>query len=200
MNRRVIMARARSGLEIDEIALRVVKLAQPDMLTRLGPFDMQRFFDNKLEALTNVTPDYRELNFNAHGFTDMNEMECVISKAISDDASQIRFLRSTQAHESGHCFIHVPEFKRRKESLRFIHDTEHVTLRLHREDEVKIFRNPEWQAWRFAGALLMPASSVQMAMDENYSAYDMGEVFEVNIPFVWTRLRALKLDHKVKAF
>lgn len=142
-------------------------------------------------------PDYRrDLPSGIYGYTDSDRMESVISSDLLDapSESQMRYARSTIAHESGHALIHVPEFRRKKASLRSIHDKEHISLRLHRQADVKVFMNPEWQAWRFAGALLMPAPTFRAAIREGLDEFDLSELFNVNPAFVRSRLRALKLE------
>jgi Zn-dependent peptidase ImmA (M78 family) len=97
------------------------------------------------------------------------------------------------AHETGHAVIHVPEFRMKRALLRSIHDKKHPSLRLHREANVKIYMNPEWQAWRFAGAILMPARTFILAVREGLNEKNLANAFMVNPAFVRTRARALKI-------
>jgi Zn-dependent peptidase ImmA (M78 family) len=87
----------------------------------------------------------------------------------------------------------VPEFRRRKEMLKLIHDSEDVSLRMFRKDQIRAYEDPEWQAWRFAKALLMPAVTVRMAVGAGISHNEMSLAFQVSVPFVRSRLRDLKL-------
>lgn len=197
MPRKVVLATARSGRDIDAHAERIIRAFQPEVLGKIESFDVERFFDCVLEKLTKVKPDFRELSYGVHGYTDITLMECVISRELADDELQRRFLRSTEAHEIGHCIQHVPEFRLRRDMMRFIQCDEQVTLRMHREDTIPVYRNPEWQAWRFAGALLMNTSSVMTAILAGYSVLDMSEAFDVHPAFAITRLRGLKVLDKV---
>lgn len=188
------MARARSGAEIEGLALYIVKRYQPEVLQTPMAFDVERFFECELEEITGVDTDYRQLNPGIHGFTNSESMECVISLELADDPSQHFFCRSTISHEIGHAIQHVPEFRKRKELLKSIHDAQHVPLTLYRESDIPLYCNPEWQAWRFAGALLMPAPTMRLAMEECRDVISMSRLFQVNPAFVKTRLRVLKIS------
>ena len=69
-------------------------------------------------------------------------------------------------------------------------------MRLCREEEIPLYMNPEWQAWSFAGAILMPATEVQKSLTKGYNISDLSERFRVNPAFVKSRLRKLKLRAK----
>lgn len=199
MARHVVKATGRSGKQIDFMALSVVKEYQSEMLADPQPFQVEKFFELELPSFRSITTDYQELGGNIHAYTDIDEMVCVVATQLVENPSQRQFLRSTLSHEIGHCHIHVPEFRLRKAMAKFIHDKDHQTLRLHREEFVRIFENPEWQAWRYAGALMMPGPSVMAAYNRGYSIMDMCTIYDLNRPFVETRLRALGLADKVKA-
>jgi hypothetical protein len=70
--------------------------------------------------------------------------------------------------------MHVSEIRKRKELIRFIHDKDHE-VRLFRETEIPVYRNPEWQAWRFSGALFMPEETIRMAIEEGYNVMDISQ-------------------------
>jgi Zn-dependent peptidase ImmA (M78 family) len=193
--RRVVIANPRSGAEIDEIALRIIQKFQPKVLDKPTPFEIELFFECSLESISGVNSDYKELPSGIYGYTDSDAMESVISSELMDDPFQIRFCRSTMAHEVGHVLIHVPEFRCKKALLRSIHDKRHVSLRLYREVDVPVFKNPEWQAWRFAGALLMPAPTFISAVKDGLDERELSRLFQVNPAFVRTRLSALKIKY-----
>lgn len=194
MSQRVPLASPRSGKKIDEIALRILKKFQPGALSKPTPFEIERFFECELEGICGVRPDYRQdLPFGIYGYTDSEEMVSVISSELMDDPCQLRFARSTMAHETGHALIHVPEFRLKRALLRSIHNKKHVSLRLHREANVKIYMNPEWQAWRFAGAILMPADTFILGVKEGLGERGLADAFMVNPAFVRARARALRI-------
>ncbi|NUO10433.1 MAG: ImmA/IrrE family metallo-endopeptidase [Candidatus Brocadia sp.] len=86
--------------------------------------------------------------------------------------------------------MHVPDYRNAKAVLRSVNDKEHI-LRAYREEDLKPYMNPEWQAWRFAGALLMPAQAVKEAIRRGYSIGEMSKRFGVNPAFVISRIKAL---------
>lgn len=94
------------------------------------------------------------------------------------------------AHEIGHAILHVSDYKRAKAILKSIHNKDHI-LRMYYEKELKPYMNPEWQAWRFAGALLMPAPAIKEATMEGNGIYNMSQRFGVNSAFVKSRLKTL---------
>lgn len=193
MARKLVVANPRKGLDIDATAFNIIKRFQPKALIEPIPFNIEEFFEFDLEKISGVKTDYRMLPSGIHGVTDSDKKMSIISSDLMDDVFKIKFTRSTMAHEAGHVLIHVPEFRLKKALLNSIHDDEHSSLRLYREDAIPIFRNPEWQAWRFAGALLMPATTFKSAIQQGYSEYDLSEAFQVNPAFVRTRMRALKI-------
>ena len=137
-------------------------------------FDIERFFECELEGITGVNPDYKELANGVYGYTDSESMECVISLDLIEDKYQSFFCRSTMGHETAHAIMHVSEIRKRKELIRFIHDKDHE-VRLFRETEIPVYRNPEWQAWRFSGALFMPEETIRMAIEEGYNVMDISQ-------------------------
>lgn len=193
MSRRVVLANPRKGVDIDNIALNIIRRFQPEILDQPAPFDIERFFDCELERITGVEPDYRELPPGIYGYTDSDEMVSVMSIDLMEDHSQKYFCRSTMAHETSHSVIHVPEFRLKKAMLRSIHDKQHVSLRMYRAENVPVYKNPEWQAWRLAGALLMPEATIRPFFQEGLGIQEMSDIFEVNPAFVRSRLKALKL-------
>lgn len=201
MARQIILAKPRSNAEIEAIALGFVKKYQPNVLEGgPKPFDILKFFDCYMERDYGVSSDYAITPTNAHAYTDINDMKAVVSSTLIDDDSQETFLRATVSHEVGHVVLHVEEFRKMKKLLRFMHDDDNIKLRLYREDQVVLYRNPEWQAWRFAGAVMMPASVVYSAAKEGVGSYRMSALFNVSHAFLMTRLRALKLTDQVELF
>jgi len=201
VNHSVPIAKARSGKEIDALALNLVKAFQPEVLRKVMAFDVERFFDCELKTQTGVEPVYRPLGERLLGYTSIIDMECVICSKLVDEAKDDvdrRVLRATQAHEIGHCHLHVEEFRRNRDFSRFQHDDQQAFLQLHNQEEIKVYRNPEWQAWRFAGALLMPECTIRLAVSNNWSIKMMSWGFDVNPAFVKVRLDDLKIPTDVK--
>ena len=194
MSRKIVAAAARSANQIEEMALVIIRAVQPTALRGPEPFDVESFFEFHMEELTGVKPDYRELPNGIHGYTDSDANESIVCSDLMDDPLKERFARSTMAHEAGHAVIHVPEFKLKRAILRSVHDDKHASLRLYRQEEVPLYCNPEWQAWRFAGALLMPEKIFRRAVEMGVSERVLVDTFNVNPAFVRSRAKALKLQ------
>lgn len=201
MSHSVPLVAARKGREIDEIAFGIIAAFQPDAVKMVSKFDVELFFDCELEKQTGVKPDYLPLGKGLEGYTDSEKMECIICSELteySDDQMKRRRLRATLAHEIGHCFLHVEELRRNRTQFRFHHDNR-ASFELYAQETIKTYRNPEWQAWRFAGAMLMPECCFRVAVDRGWTKKMMSRAFDVNPAFVDVRLRDLKVPNRVKA-
>lgn len=66
------------------------------------------------------------------------------------------------------------------------------------QEEIKAYVNPEWQAWRFAGALLMPECRVRAAVDKRWTKKMIRLAFDVNPSFLDVRLRDLKIPNRIR--
>lgn len=192
MSRHLVPAKPRSSANIDSLALNIVQKYQSGMLNNEERFDIERFFDCDLEGLTKVKTGYRLLESGIHGYTDSEDMISIISVDLMDDPWEEFFCRSTMAHETGHAILHVWDYRRKKAILKSIHDENH-TLRNYREEEIITYKNPEWQAWRFAGALLMPEPAFREAVVDGLGKRDLSQRFGVNPAFIKSRAKALKI-------
>jgi hypothetical protein len=200
MSHSVTLVSPRSAREIDDLALGLITSFQPIALKSVSKFDIERFFDCELESLTGVEPVYRSLGKGLDGYTDSEEMKCVICTELTDYGNSEmlrRRLRATIAHETGHCFLHVEDARRARTRLKFLHDKS-ASLELHQQEDLRAYENPEWQAWRFAGALLMPECCVRLAVDNNWSIQMMARGFDVNPAFIKVRLAALKILKRIR--
>jgi len=193
LTRRLVPANPRSNAKIETLALNLIRCYQPAVLSHGEQFDIERFFDVYLEELTGVETDYQRLEVGIYGYTDSDEMVCVISQDLAEDPWSKYFYRSTMAHETGHALMHVSDYRQKKAIIRSIHKKDHGNLRTYRESDIVLYRNPEWQAWRFAGALLMPAPAFEEAVRSGVTERDLSQRFGVNPKFVKTRLKSLKL-------
>jgi hypothetical protein len=201
MSHSVTKVRARSAKEIDELAFSIIVSFQPDAAKMVTKFDVERFFDCELEYRTGIEPVYLPLGRGLDGYTDSAEMKCVVCSELaqygSDDV-QRRRLRATLAHEIGHCYLHVKDARRFRKKYQFLQDGS-VSLEVYARSEVKVYEDPEWQAWRFAGALLMPECCVRAAVIGKWTRKMMSRAFDVNPSFVEVRLRDLKIPDSVRA-
>jgi Zn-dependent peptidase ImmA (M78 family) len=184
-----------SGAQIDRIALGIIRDFQPDVLSGDVPFDIERFVDNMLEDQTGVEPDYRsDLPEGIYGITDSEKNAMLINAALADDLSQERFLRSTLGHETGHCFIHVPRLRLYQQNRIFTQTkADDGGVKLYRKDDIPLYMNPEWQAYRFSGALLVPERPLRIMLEKGEPLSNIAERFNVHMAFLRSRLKALKI-------
>lgn len=185
-----------SGEQLDALAATIVRDIQPDVLKGLGAFDVEAFFDLHLERLTGMECGYsNDLPAWVYGATDVGTNKVEINGTLADSPGGVRFLRSTIAHESGHGVVHAPRLRSLCLTQRFVQEKESLT-RLNRNASIPIYLNPEWQAHRFAGGLLMPSDVVRQMVRRGASTADLVEHFDVNPSFVRSRLKGLKLFTK----
>jgi hypothetical protein len=202
MSHSVPLVTARSGKEIDGIAYKLVEAFQPQAVRMLTWFDVERYMEFELKKRTGMEPVYRLLGGGLEGFISIEKMLCVICENAANhggDDVKRRRLRATQAHEVGHCHLHVEEFRRTQATLELRHDKRHSETYLYWQEESKVYHNPEWQAWRFAGALLMPEPCVRRAVDCEWTLQTMSRAFDVNPAFVQVRLHDLQITKRVKS-
>jgi hypothetical protein len=193
MGGKIVPARARSGAEIDLIAFKIIKITQPEVLQEPQPFRVEEFFEFDMEDMTGIRTNYDHLPPGIHGVTDSERMTSSVEIGLLSDSNQLEFARSTIAHECGHGVIHVPEFRSMKQVLRSIQDTDDVQLKMYRKEQVPVYRNPEWQAHRFAGALLVPETTLRTAWVKCQDVNRLAQIYQVYPAFMRSRLRALKL-------
>jgi len=174
--------------------LEIVRQFQPSVLSGREAFDIERFFDCELERLTGVSTDYQHLECGIYGYTDSERMECVMSLDLMKASAQNDryFCRSTMAHEIGHAVLHVRDYRQKKEILKSLNKKNHE-LKMYREQEIIVYRNPEWQAFKFAAALLMPDPGFRAAVAEGIGERELSKRFQVNPAFVRSRMKALKI-------
>jgi len=184
LDEKVPEVRPRSFSEIESIATAVLEALAPEMLIEPMALDIAELIDYKLG----------DLGIWVHpvSFAEMpdNEADTTVKR---DGESQIRILyefwddlfnggpnarrpRATIAHELGHAILHRREFQGwREQAAR----DETFTLARKARREIPAFKEPEWQAWAFAGSLLMPWSTLQWfdrkALAEIVDCYQVSE-------------------------
>lgn len=183
-----------SGTQIESIATSVILSYQPEVLKGSIPFDVHRFVDIRLEDITGIEPVYSdELPPEIFGITDSAEKKMIIQAEIAEDPLNEKFFRSTLAHETGHCFLHVTQLQG-IDKVQIFKQGKGEGIHLYRKnDAIPLYCNPEWQAWRFAGALLVPETPLKKMIADGICLTEIAEVFNVNMAFLRSRLKALKL-------
>ena len=197
----ILKARPRSGQEIEKIAYEVVKAYSPDAVKFTISFDVEGFFEFELEDKTGIEAIYKWLPEGLEGYTDSVNMRCYAATQLAEYGDcQItkRRLRATIAHEIGHCFLHVEDAKRNQDfQKKFLNDKKSSIKTYHPQDVV-IYRNPEWQAWRFASAMLMPENCFRTAVERNFTKKQLRRAFDVNQAFIEVRLKELRISKQLR--
>jgi hypothetical protein len=196
----ILKARPRSGQEIEKIAHKVIESFQPDAVKFTISFDVEGFFEFELEDQTGIEAIYKWLPQGIDGYTDSQNKQCYVATQLYEYGEcQVtkRRLRATLAHEIGHCFLHVEEARQNLEFQQKFTNDKKSSLRTYRPQDVKVYRNPEWQAWRFASAMLMPENCFRTAVERNFTKKMLKRAFDVNPAFIEVRLKELKITKHV---
>lgn len=195
MNQPVMKADPLSRRKIESKAEKVLKDFNPDALTELLPLDIEKMFELYIPKRFNVSTGYEELSFGIQGYTDPNNLRSAVSVQLvdSDDTATLRFGRSTVGHEIGHIALHAHQFRRKNSELKFFHDASHSKQILFRQEEVKTYENPEWQAWAFCKALFLPENLCYEAVEEGMNIRQIADRVNLNPAFVEVRLKNLRL-------
>lgn len=186
--------RPRKAVEIEAAAESLIRRFQPKVLEELLRFDVERFFEDELEADTGIRAGGRELPKGMDGVTDAANMHSYIADHLysyKDRVEKHRRLRSTIAHELGHCYLHVQDSRNNTNYLNRFENSGSDNVEMFDESDLAVYENPEWQAWRFASALLMPEKCFRRAFEVNWKKRMILNTFEVNPSFMAVRMRQL---------
>ena len=149
--------RPRSGQTIERAAFNIVADFSPTTLSAEVSFPVFEFCEFALEDATGVVFGVEDLPPGVEGRFEGNSL--IIDSNVYEEAQEHDGrARFTLAHEVGHCVLHASE-------LRTLNHPSQSFVQLHRRKSIPAYRDPEWQANRFAGALLMPWQAV-LAIDE----------------------------------
>ncbi len=123
--------------------------------------------------------------------TEKDETHILIQQSLwhelLDGGRAANRARATLAHELGHAILHVPILRRRMS----LPNAETLLNRKMRRDEIPPYRDPEWQAWAFAGNFLAPRAAI-LASGEN-TVQALADRFEVSGSMMRSHLKRLKL-------
>lgn len=181
---------------IEKKAEEILRRYYPTVFTAPSSTPVDNFFEFIIPEFDCIKTSYTNLNMlgiAAECYTNATQKISIIDESLANDFTPWgrRRFRATVGHESGHCILHVP-LCRWQASLQVIGKG------MHRErSTMKVFEDPEWQAWRFAHAFCMPARTVIKAVNkwgtgpEGINA--LVETFDMNPAFVRTRLKMLKI-------
>jgi hypothetical protein len=153
-----------SGAEAERWAEQIVRRFRPDLLERPGEFPSHEFYEYHLVEEYGLNTGVAELPFGVEGITYPNgkvRIATHVYEALCD--GDVGRAKLTPVHESIHGIVHL----RMLRSLG-CHLIEGDGLQgvLHRREDLKVYEDPEWQANRIAGAVLMPRQAMRTLIRE----------------------------------
>ena len=179
---------------IEELGRCFLDQLSPATLKKPQALDVLHLADRTLPQFgIHVCPASREEIGNRAGATDPQgdgEICILVSEdvwdALEEPAPASHFARTTACHEIGHAVLHVPALRRRlllKDAL----------SRIQRRN-LRAYEDPEWQAWMFAGAILMPSVTLRMLQGQHKSLTPdlVGQTYEISDKMAQSHLRRLK--------
>jgi hypothetical protein len=178
---------------IEELGRCFLEQLAPEMLEEPRSLDVLHLADTPLPKFgINVYPATRAEIGDMVGATDPigdAEIDILVSEEIWDALEQpapvSHYARSTVCHEVGHAVLHVPVLRRR-----LLHSN---ALPRMQRGKLKAYEDPEWQAWTFAGAILMPSEALRM-LQAKYKVLTpeiVADVFEVSTKMARSYMRKL---------
>jgi hypothetical protein len=180
---------------IGELGRCFLEQLAPEVLILPQPLDVLDIAENRLQRFgIHVCPASREEIGDRDGATDpqgSGEITILVSEevwdALGENAPRSHYARSTVCHEIGHALIHVPVLRKRML-------LSNVLARARRRD-LRAYNDPEWQAWAFAGAILMPTTTLSMLQHQHgqLSAELVSQTYAVSWAMAFKHLKRLKL-------
>lgn len=184
-----------SRAEIEEMASTLLLDYQPDGFKGKEPVDVEKLYEFYVPSQFGIVTGFTDLTPigpGILGYTDAATKTSFVDKTLSDaqDLATIRRFRSTVAHEISHCIHHVPILQVFRSICKSGDESG-----LYRVDRTRIkpYKNPEWQAWESARAILMPKKLILRYIEKGYSVKTMADLFDVNPRFMEVRLDTLKI-------
>lgn len=184
-----------STATVEEIGRCFLDQLVPVTLSKPQPLDVLGLVDKCLPRFgIHVCPASREEIGDRHGATDpwgSEEINILIDEKIWDDLEldvpNSHFAKTTVCHEIGHAVLHVPVLRRK-----LLIDK--VLARIQRK-RLRAYEDPEWQAWMFAGSILIPSVTLRMLQEQHnqLTADLVGNVYGVSSSMAQSHLQRLKL-------
>jgi len=179
---------------IEELGRCFLDQLAPEMLATPQPLNVLELVDTRLPKFgIHVCPASREEIGNRDGATDPRGDEEItilvteeVWEALESVAPKSYYARTTVCHEIGHAILHVPILRRRLLLSGALARTQRANL--------KAYEDPEWQAWAFAGTVLMPSVTLKMVQAEckQLTPEVVSSTFEVSAKMAQNHLRRLK--------
>jgi Zn-dependent peptidase ImmA (M78 family) len=192
---KAIVVPGRSKVEIDQTAMSILSKFQISAIKKPEPVDIEYLFEIIIPEHYGIVTGYCDLSKLGNdvlGYTNAQSKMSYVDKSLSDSDDKItrRLFRSTIAHEIKHCVKHVQILNLFKSICK---DKDDEGLYRREKSKIKPYEDPEWQAWFFAGALLMPNHHVLTLNKRGCSTEEMADIFDVNPAFMRSRIKRLGL-------
>lgn len=183
---------------IEELGRCFLEQFAPEVLREPAPLDVLDLVDTRLpEFGINVYPATRAEIGHREGATDPKgdgETTILVSEEVWEglelEGPKSFFARTTVCHEVGHALLHVPTLRRRLMLTDVLART--------RRSNLRPYEDPEWQAWAFAGAILMPSLTLKMLMEKgvSLSPSNLSPIYSVSTVMAQSHLKKLKWIRK----
>ena len=203
MGQDVIPVLPLSREKIDQLAHEFLEKFDPEMLKIPKAFDIDSFFWHHLESYTGVKPDIAfDLPSHIEGSTITKSMVCKISINAIDNAADSesgrRRLRATLTHETCHCKYHTPQIRELYPEWESNFNRNHLSPFLNQKKDLPAYRDPEWQAWRWASYVMMPTPSFVKAISKRNTINMLVNIFDLNPAFIKCRCRSLGIKYTAR--
>jgi hypothetical protein len=164
----------RSRRDIEALAEQFVTEWAPALLVTPGEFPVARVFEDINEANYGITTSVSEFEPGIEGMCLANGHVMLSQETYIGMLNREGRARMTAVHEFCHGLHHCRKIRR--------DFTEFGKARLYRRSSLPSYLDPEWQASRFASAVLMPAAMVVKVIcgtDRFFAKYIVAESFKV---------------------
>ncbi len=148
-----------SGKRAEQIAATVLREYAPNLLNEPAAFPVGHFFEFYMPERYKVTTGVADLPLGIEGITTSNRHVVLAADVYEQMLENDGRSRFTALHECVHGIVHVPIL----EELRCSQGASPEGI-LYCSNQIPAYANPEWQAHRVAGSLLMPPLAVREVM------------------------------------
>lgn len=179
---------------IEELGSCFLEQLAPEVLAKPQALNVCKLIDTVLPHFgIHVAPASREELGNRAGATDPkgdDEINILVSESVwnnlDESAPICYFARTTVCHEIGHAVLHVPVLRRRLLQTDSLARTQRGKLRA--------YEDPEWQAWAFAGSILIPSPTLKKLSDKNdgLTLESVSETYDVSQQMARSHINRLK--------
>jgi hypothetical protein len=183
------LAKPRPKWKIEAYATRRLERFYPDRLKEPGATPVEDFLEIQIPLYLPVAVDVASLPYPTEAVTTPDNglfearviLDPAVYERLMDGDGRARF---TAAHEAAHAIFHRKEIRSDLPNG--------MPQGLYRKANIPLYNNPEWQANKFAVALLMPAPMVREAAQTlGLNVRALAKTFKVSEMSMGFRLREL---------